>query len=261
MAENDVRNRNNRHVDDAGIRLAPPPMHSAAYHVMPSVVQEYVIQPHIEIEQPESENVRMWTTENDFQPKTEDKSKKWKRRKRSKNAVIGSIMLFFTLVMVLPFILGAVGIWIEECPFKFVPKQFGAFYNIVETFKFTAAHGWAGEIVNYAWVQTVPSIVLLVGIICLATNLIKSVFAIFFAVKPVKYFADSVIYLLCVLSMFIASLVGAEVIGIAKIDFIKDFIHGYQTSEMFSLVLFAVGYFLVSLICTLVNSDKNGYIK
>ena len=53
MAENDVRNRNNRHVDDAGIRLAPPPMHSAAYHVMPSVVQEYVIQPHIEIEQPE----------------------------------------------------------------------------------------------------------------------------------------------------------------------------------------------------------------
>lgn len=260
MANADNRNRN-RHVDDAGIRLAPPPIHNAGYNVMPPVLQEYIIQPHIEIDEPENENIRPTTTENDFQPKTEDKSKKWKRRKRTKNAVLGSIMLFITLVMVLPYILGAVGVWAEDLPFRFVPRQFGAFNNIVEAFELTAELGWKGELVNAIWVNTVPSLVLLLGIICLATNLVKSVFSIFFAVKPVKYLADSVIYLFCVLAMFIASLVGAEVIGIEKIDFIEDFIKGYQTSEMFSLVLFAVGYFLVSLVCTLVNSDKNGYIK
>lgn len=260
MPNGDNRNKN-RHVDESGIRLAPTPMKNASYNVLPSIKQEFVLQPRIEIEEQESEDTRHATTEGDFQPKTEDKSKKWKRRKRTKNAVIGSLMLFFTLIMVLPYILGAAEVWTEEFPFRFVPKNFGALYNIVEAFKFTAQHDWTGVEVVAEWVQTIPSIVLFVGIVCLATNLIKSIFAMFFAVNPVKYIADSVIYLLCVLAMFIASLVGAEVIGIEKIDFVQDFIKGYQTSEMFSLVLFAIGYFIVSLICTLVNSEKYGYIE
>ncbi|MDE6059997.1 MAG: hypothetical protein K2G31_00795 [Clostridia bacterium] len=259
MANADNRNKG-RHVDESGIRLAPTPMRNAAYHVMPSIRQDFVIQPHIEIEEQEAEETRRETTENDFQPKTEDRSKKWKRRKRNKNVVIGSIMLFLTLVMVLPYILGVAGVWIENLSFRFVPRQFGALYNIVEAFKQTARLDWHGAEVGRIWIQTIPSIVLFVGIVFLAINMIKSVFAIFFAVNPVRYMASSVIYLLCVLAMFIASLVGASVIGIEKIDFIRDFIKGYHTSEMFSLVLFAVGYFIASLICTLINSDKYGYI-
>lgn len=260
MANGENRNRN-RHVDDSGIRLAPAPLRNAAYHVLPSVKQDFIIQPRLELEQTESEETHRATTENDFQPKTEDRSKKWKRRKRNKNAILGSIMLFFTLVMVLPYVLGAMGVWINGLPFKFVPKQFGALYNIIEAFKFTAKNQWEGAAVGARWLQTIPSIVLFVGIIFLVINVVKSLIAMFFAINPVKYMADAVGYLLCVLAMFIASLVGADVIGIERIDFIKDFIKGYQTSEMFSLVLFAVGYFLVSLICTLVNADKYGYME
>lgn len=60
--------------------------------------------------------------------------------------------------------------------------------------------------------------------------------------------------------MFITSLVGAEAVGIEKIDFINDFIRGFKTSELFSLVVFAAGYFIVSLICTLIDSDRYGYL-
>ena len=76
----------NRGVDDAGIRLAPTPIHNSSCHVMPTIKQEFVITPRIEVEEQEdNEFSREASTANDFQPKTEDISKKWKRRKRSKN--------------------------------------------------------------------------------------------------------------------------------------------------------------------------------
>ena len=46
MAEKINKNKN-RSVDDAGIRLAPSPIDNAAYHVMPTVMQQYVIEPTI----------------------------------------------------------------------------------------------------------------------------------------------------------------------------------------------------------------------
>ncbi|MDE7372962.1 MAG: hypothetical protein K2N18_02755 [Clostridia bacterium] len=262
MSDENIKSKN-RGVDDAGIRLAPTPIHNSSYHVMPTIKQEFVITPRLEIEEEESSEdyERRTNTANDFQPKTEDMSKKWKRRKRTKNMIIGVIMLLLTLVMLLPYILGAAGAWLENFPFRFVPMRFGALHNIIEAFKYTASHGWHGADVNFLWKLMIPSIILMVGFLFLAINLIKSLFSALGTYKPVRYTSGATVYLLAVLAVFIASLVGAESIGLQKINFINDFIHGYKTSELFSLVVFAVGYFVVSLICTLIDSDKYGYLR
>ena len=261
MSDENIKSKN-RGVDDAGIRLAPTPIHNSSYHVMPTVKQEFVITPRIEIDEKEGgeDDIRKSDTSNDFQPKTEDISKKWKRRKRSKNMIIGVIMLLITAVMLLPYILGAAGVWLEGFPFKYVPKRFGALYNIIEAFKFTASNGWSGADVNARWVMAIPDLILMLGFIFLAINFIKSVFSILGTYKPIKYTLGASVYLLAVLAVFIASLVGAGAIGVEKINFVNDFIHGFRTSELFSLVVFAVGYFAVSLICTLIDSDKYGYL-
>ena len=259
---NEIKNKN-RGVDDAGIRLAPTPIHNSSYHVMPTVMQEFVISPRIEVEEETQDGDfgRETTTANDFQPRKEDIGKKWKRRKRSKNMILGVIMFIITAIVVLPFILGAAGVMLKDFAFKYVPETFGAIRNIVEAFKITAEFGWKGDIVNQVWIYTVPSLILLFGIIFLAINLIKSLVAIIATPKPVKYTSGALIYLFSVLAVFIASLVGAETIGVAKIDFVKDFIHGYATSELFSLIVFAAGYFVISAICTAIGSDKFGYLR
>lgn len=262
MSDENIKSKN-RGVDDAGIRLAPTPIRNSSYHVMPAVKQEFVITPKLEIEEQESREdyERRTNTANDFQPKTEDMSKKWKRRKRTKNMIIGVIMLLLTLVMLLPYILGAAGARLEDFPFRFVPVQFGALHNVIEAFKLTAKLGWHGDIVNAIWQLMIPSIILMVGFLFLAINLIKSVFSVLGTYKPIRYTLGATVYLLAVLAVFIASLVGAESIGLQKINFIDDFIRGYKTSELFSLVVFAAGYFAVSLICTLIDSDKYGYLR
>ena len=63
------------------------------------------------------------------------------------------------------------------------------------------------------------------------------------------------------LALFVASLVGAPSIGVDKIDFMADFIHGFKTSELFTLLTFAAGYVIVCKLIALINRDKCGYLK
>lgn len=257
---------NNRNVDEAGIRLAPTPIQNANYHVMPTVMQEFVIEPRIEtngnsgVQDGSSQAVDI-NTSNDFQPRKQDISKKSTRRKRSKNIIIGSIMLALTVVVVLPFILGAAGVWLDKMPFVYVPRQYGALYRIVEAIKVSFRFGWKGGVVGQAWLSCVPSIVLLVGILALAVNLLKSAIALFGSVKPINYVAGATIYLLSVLVDFVIAIVGFSLIGVEKMDFMQDFIHGFRTNEFFSLLVFSVAYFVISFVCTWADSDKYGYLK
>lgn len=54
---------------------------------------------------------------------------------------------------------------------------------------------------------------------------------------------------------------GAPSIGVDKIDFMADFIHGFKTSELFTLLTFAAGYVIVCKLIALINRDKCGYLK
>lgn len=105
MADKFNKNKN-RSVDDAGIRLAPPPINNAAYHVMPTVMQEYVIEPTIvNKETPDSDSRRIVSTVDDVQPKREEVNKKWKRGKRAKNMASGIIALVASVAVLLPYVL------------------------------------------------------------------------------------------------------------------------------------------------------------
>lgn len=260
MADKINKNRN-RSVDDAGIRLAPSPINNAAYHVMPTVMQEYVIEPTIvNKETPDSDSRRIVSTVDDVHPKREEVNKKWKRGKRAKNMASGIIALVASVAVLLPYILGAVGTSLDM-PFKLVPDKFNVVSNLIYAFKTTAQLGWSGEEVGAIWVGMVPSLILTIGILCVLINAIKSLFAIFGAVKPVKFVSGAIINLLCVLAIFVASLAGASAIGIEQIDFINDFIHGYANSELFTLVVFGVAYVLLCIVSAIINRDKCGYLR
>lgn len=260
----DVKNNKpvRKGVDDAGIRLAPTPSHNSGYHVMPTVMQEFVIEPRLVTNEPtvDGEATRAQSTVNDFQPKKEDANKKWKRGKRAKNMISGVIAFLVSLVVLLPYVLTSVKAE-AELPFVLIADRFDVVGHFIEAFELTAELGWKGSEAGAVWIGMVPDIILAIGILFILINVIKSVFAIFGATKPIKYTVGAVVNLLCVLAIFIAALVGADTVGIEKIDFMQDFIHGYQTSYLFTLLVFGAGYVLVCGLCALINRDKNGYLK
>ena len=249
-------------VDDAGIRLAPPPAPNSGYHVMPTVMQEFVIEPHLVTEErsQESDSVRAQSTANDFQPKKEDANKKWKRGKRAKNMTAGIIAFLASVAVLLPYILSAVNAE-AKLPFVLVADRFNVVGHFIDAFKRTAELGWKGETIGKIWLGMIPDIVITIGILSVLINMIKSVFAIFGAIKPIKYVRGAIVNLICVLAIFVTALVGANGIGIAKIDFMQDFIHGYQTSYLFTMLVFGAGYVLLCGICAIVNREKYGYLK
>ena len=257
----DERNKNkNRNVDDAGIRLAPTPIRSSDYHVLPSIRQEFVIEPTMHIDETKDEMKTEYSTADDFQPKVKDKSKKWKRTKRGKNIVFGFIMLAVTVVVVLPYILSVAGTR-PNLPFKYVPEELNAIGVIVNAIKASIAEGWKGAAVKSAWFHAVPSLVLALGLVFLAFNVIKSLFALLGAVKPVRYVVNSVAYLVCVLTVLVLYLIGVNTLGVPQINFVQDIVKGYKSSELFALIVFALGNLLVAIICTYANKDKLGYIR
>lgn len=249
-------------VDDAGIRLAPTPIHNSAYHVMPTVVQEYVIEPQIVTNEPanDGDSVAEHSTKDDFQPKKEDANKKWKRGKRAKNMITGSILFLASLVVLLPYVLSAARANINVSV-ALVSDNMNVIGHFVGAFETTAELGWKGAAVSAIWKNMIPDIILTIGILAVLFNIIKSLFAIFGAVKQIHYIIGSTVYFLCVMCIFIASLVGAETIGIAKVNFVEDFIKGYKTCYLFTMLVFGAGYVLVSAVCCAINRDKYGYLK
>ncbi len=249
-------------VDDAGIRLAPTPAPNSGYHVMPTVMQEFVIEPHLVTEErpQDSEPVRTQSTANDFQPKKEDANKKWKRGKRAKNMTTGIIAFLASVAVLLPYILSAVKAD-AKLSFVLITDRFNVVGHFIDAFKQTAALGWKGKEAGKIWLGMIPDIVVTIGLLSVIINMIKSIFAIFGAVKPVRYTTGAIVNLICVLAIFITALVGASGIGIDKIDFMQDFIHGYRTSYLFTMLVFGAGYVLLCGICAIINREKYGYLK
>ncbi len=261
MADTNNKTKN-KCVDDAGIRLAPSPIQNSGNQVMPKITQEFVIRPQLagargaDVDDIETRA----SSVNDFQPKKEDANKRWKRHKRAKNMVVGAIELVVSLVVLLPYVLGAIGQAVDF-PIVISFDEFNAIGHIIDAFEMTSELGWKGDAVASIWVYTISDLILAVGILCITINVIKAVFALFSVTKPVKYNVCALINLACVCAVFISALVGASNIGVAKIDFIQDFIHGYNTSELFTLVVLGAGYVLVSAIIGWFNREKYGYLK
>lgn len=248
-------------LDKDGVRLAPQPITRSSVHVLPAVYQEYVISPTLEIDERGFDKTPEPSTETDLQPKKQDVSKRWKRGRRARNFIAGFIMFIMGALVLLPYILGAVGEALDFLPFKYTLSEFGAIGNVIEAFRLTSELGWAGEPVNEIWIFAVPDLILILGLLFVLINLVKSIAGMCGSVKPKKYALNAVLYLLCVLAVFVASLVGAEAIGVGRIDFMSDFIYGFKTSELFTLLVFAAGNVIAAGACSLINPVRTGYLK
>lgn len=262
-----MERKNNRTVENAGKRNNTSlPVANSNCFVMPSIMQPYVIEPtfvnpptQTKVAQASSEETRESTLD-DYQPKKEDATKKWKRKKRALNIVGGIIALVASLAVLMPYVLGYLGTD-TSFPIDISFATFNSIQALVEGVQQVISLGFFTPESNAVLVMLIPHIILAIGILAVAINVIKSVCALLFVKKPVKYTKCAIVNLVCVLAIFIASLVGAPSIGINKIDFMADVVNGYASSEHFTLLAFAVGYTLVSAICTQINRDKYGYLK
>lgn len=245
-------------VDDAGIRLAPVPMQSDGIKMLPAVSQNYIIRPMLQVDEPKDERVPEPSTAADFQPKVKDINKKWKKALRSKNVVVGILMLLLTAAVLVPFILGAAGVSSANGPFTYSYGKFNVFGNIIKTVTISSQEN-AGREIGAALLEMLPSIVLLVAVSALIVNLAKSFMGIFGAVRPVRYIYASALALISVIAVTIISLVGSNLMNVGKIDFVNDVIVNFATSEEFTLLVTFSGYFILTLLLSVVNPVRRGY--
>lgn len=236
-------------VDDMGIRLAPTPMRGNDVNQLPSVRQDFVLRPSLEIDEPQDVS-QDYSTVDDFQPKAKDVGKTWKRRKRGKNFICGLLMLLTEAIVVLPYLFAVFGVKIDFLPFKYVLDDYNAIGHIVDF----ATNGGKFALI-------VPDLILAVGLLFILVNIVKSLTGICGAVKVRKYATCSVLYFIFVAILFVIALVGADSLGVGKIDFMQDVIHGYATSEWFTLFATAVFGIIMSVICSFINPDKSGYTR
>ena len=258
MNENNSSER--RQVDDAGIRLAPTPLDGAATKRMPAVVQEFVLAPRLDYAGEEDERREEVSTASDYQPKERDAGRRWKRSVRTRNFLSGTIMLIASAAALLPFILAAADVT-AELPFKLIPEKFDVISGWIDAFRVTAEAGWKGEAVNAVWAYMVPDILLTVGLIAVLVNVVKAVTGMFGAIKPRRYTACAAVFLLSVIAVFIAALAGAEDIGLEQMDFMEDFIRGWQTNEFFTLFAVALINVVLSAVCSFITPLRTGYTR
>ena len=260
MNENNVST--DRKVDDAGIRLAPMPIGRANEKRMPAVRQEFVITPRLEYESTaEQAGCDAASTASDYQPAAPDAGRRWKRKVRTRNLVSSLIMLVGCAAVFLPYVFAAVGFSADTIPFRFVPEQFDVIGGWIDAFRTTVSLGWKGEEVNAVWINMVPEMLLTVGLLAVVINLLKAVTGLFGAIRPRRYTACAVVYLLSVIALFIAALVGADTVGLGQIDFMNDFIYGWQTSEFFTLFATALLNIVLAVICSFITPLRTGYTR
>lgn len=234
---------------------------------MPPIMQEYVIEPKFifsdtptQMANGANKNARQNTTRSDYQPAKEDKTNKWKRQRRALNIVTGALALIASLIVLLPYVLGFFGTSATR-PIVLSFSTFNSIRALWDGVPKVFSLGLLTPESNTVLVSLVSHVILAIGILAVAINTIKSICALLFVKKPVKYLKGACVNLICALIILIISLVGAPYIDVVKVDFMTDIIKGYASSELFTLLAFALAYTIVCIICSLINRDKYGYLK
>ena len=242
-------------VDENGLRLAPNPVNKADAKILPKAVQPFEFQPKL---RPIGSTGATESTVDDFQPKKRDVSKRATRTKRTKNIICGIFMLLFTAAAVLPYIFGVCNLKITN-PIILSFTKFDIFGHLISLIKGCIGADKSTLISNL--LHMVPYAILLVGLLGLAANVIKALIGIFGAKRPMKYALSALIYLISTIIIFIMALVGVGRVGIEKIDFMKDFVYGYSSSEYVTMLGIAIIYFIIAVIIKIANPEKSGYLK
>ncbi len=258
MAINDKKDK----VDEMGIRLAPTPMQREDARKLPTVEQDFVLRPSLNIDEPDRNAMNEeYSTADDYMPKRRDLNKHWKRSKRTKNIVCGLFMFVFSAVVITPYVLAAIGQALDFVPFSIIPFENDIVTHYINAYNALSANGFFGDVCAPVWKSLLPDFMLTFGLLFILVNLIKSLVGIFGAVKVKKYVACSVVYLIMILAIVVAALIGADDFGIKKIDFMTDLIYGWQSSEYVGLLIPAVANLIVAIVCSALNREKSGYME
>lgn len=256
----DEKQNNIRRPEDE-IRRAPAPLDPAAPKTVQGFRQEFVIVPRLEMPEAPGEKKAPVSTSSDYQPKSRDISKRRKRGMRERNFGVGLAMLICSAAALIPFVFAACGVKADFFPFKFVPETYDVVGGWIDAFRVTAENGWKGEAVKEVWTAMVPEMLLTVGLIGIVVNLFKALTGMFGALRPRRYTLGAGLFLLSICAVFVAALVGAEEIGVARIDFMQDFIYGFATSEFFTLFAVALLNLIAAVVCSLVTPQRTGYTR
>lgn len=248
-------------VDEMGIRKAPVPLYGNSVKQLPAVRQDFVLRPSLEIDNHgDPESLAEPSTAKDYQPKIKDVSKRWKRTKRTKNFFSGLIMLLATAVGLLPFIFAYFQIKVDFLPFKYVPDQYNVVSNIIWAIQGEQGTVWeAGFATN--WKIVIPDFILAIGILFLIFNLLKAVICMCGTIKVRRFTFCSIAFVVSVFAVFVMGLVGAEQIGVAKIDFMTDVVQNWQNNELVALFIAGMVGVVASLLVKVINSEKYGYLR
>ncbi len=247
--------KQNAKVDKDGIRLAPTVANVSKPSKLPVVVQQvgFAVEKDTNLDREES-------TSKDYQPKAKDISKTDKTSMRLKNIIVGTLMLLCSVAVLLPYIFGSAN-YSVNLGFQFSLGNHNVFLTLFEAVKdsIDLANAGAGGLIGEVWLSAVPSIILLIGLIAVAKNVLSALAAVIFSREPKSYAGGALFYLFVTLVLLAINLVGLESIGVAKIDFVSDIINNFRTSELFTICVFALGYALLSAIITKINPKNYGY--
>lgn len=260
MATNSAEKRTD--TDGNGIKLAPAPMRADKSNGISPFVQELRIVPRLEYPSDSSgKDEERVSTSADYQPAARDASRRWKRKVRVRNALSSLIILLASAVVLVPYILAAAGVTANAVPFRLVLGEYDVIGGWIEAFRQTAAAGWQAAAVKSVWLGMIPEMILTIGLLAVLINIVKAVLGLVGAIRPKRYTAGAVVCLLSVVAVFIAALVGAADIGVEQIDFMTDFIDGWQTSEFFTLFVTAGFNVVAAVICSFVAPLRTGYTR
>lgn len=247
-------------VDEMGIRKAPVPLYGNSVSQLPAVRQDFVLHPSLEIDSHDPESLVEPSTAKDYQPKIKDVSKRWKRTKRAKNFFSGLIMLLATAVMLLPYLFAYFQVKVDFLPFAYVPEKHNVISNIIWAIQGEQGTVWeAGFATN--WKIIIPDIILAVGAIFAVFNLVKALVCMCGTTRVRNFTFCSLVYLLSIIIVVVFNVIGFAIFGIEKVDFIKEFIYGWQTNELVALLMAGAVGLIGSLLVKLINSEKYGYLR
>ena len=249
-------------VDESGIRKAPTPLSGDAVKQLPPVRQDFVSVPSLEAEGGSGERLAEPSTARDYQPKIKDVSKGWKSKRRWKNFFAGLLMLLATVATLLPFILSIFQEFgaNETLKFMFVPDDRNSIMNIYWAFRSESGTIWQDGIEVNIW-QVVPDFIIVVGIIFLLCNLVKSVIAMCGAIKVRRFTLCALIYVITLLVVLVFHLIGFESMGFEKWNFMEDVIRGWQSNEIVGLLITGTVGLVVSLFVKIISYEKYGYLR
>lgn len=174
-----------------------------------------------------------------------------RKASRTKNLIVGFIMLLISIIVLLPFIFsldavaGKLVNVFASLPCLNFQGSMNAIQNLIVFFSNK------GDMATI-WKSTVPSFLLGLGLLFVVLNILKAFVGILGGVKGRKYVISSLITLGAIAVVIVLQIIGVESIGLPKVDFVQEVVFGWKYSQSFVLIAVGIINALAAVICAVI---------